>query len=69
MIFFPLQSPRCILKILDEECRFPQVGNTAPSISISTYYMIDESQFLCPPLKKEGHIALHMSVGQYVGIP
>ena len=26
-------------------------------------------QFLCPPLKKEGHIALHMSVGRYVGIP
>ena len=28
---------------------------------------------LCPPLKKEGHIALHMSVGmsvgRYVGIP
>ena len=22
-----------------------------------------------PPLKKEGHIALHMSVGRYVGIP
>ena len=23
--------------------------------------------FLCPPLKKEGHIALHMSVGMSVG--
>ena len=23
--------------------------------------------YLCPPLKKEGHIALHMSVGRYVG--
>ena len=22
---------------------------------------------VCPPLKKEGHIALHMSVGRYVG--
>ena len=22
-----------------------------------------------PPLKKEGHIALHLSVGRYVGIP
>ena len=25
------------------------------------------SSFLCPPLKKEGHIALHMSVGMSVG--
>ena len=29
--------------------------------------------YVCPPLKKEGHIALHMSVGRsvyrYVGIP
>ena len=29
--------------------------------------------YLCPPLKKEGHIALHMSVrpsvGRYVGLP
>ena len=24
-------------------------------------------EFLCPPLKKEGHIALHMSVGMSVG--
>ena len=24
-------------------------------------------QYLCPPLKKEGHIALHMSVGMSVG--
>ena len=23
--------------------------------------------YLCPPLKKEGHIALHLSVGRYVG--
>ena len=23
--------------------------------------------FLCPPLKKEGHIAFHMSVGMSVG--
>ena len=26
------------------------------------------TQFLCPPLKKEGHIALHMSVGMLVGM-
>ena len=24
--------------------------------------------YLCPPLKKEGHIALHMSVGRSVGM-
>ena len=25
------------------------------------------SRYLCPPSKKEGHIALHMSVGMSVG--
>ena len=27
------------------------------------------TDLLCSPSKKEGHIALHMSVGRYVGLP
>ena len=27
-----------------------------------------ENKFLCPPLKKEGHIALHLSVGMSVAL-
>ena len=26
-------------------------------------------EFLCPPSKKKGEIALHISVGQYFGFP
>ena len=29
--------------------------------------VIDRKLFLCPLLKKAGYIALHMSVGRYVG--
>ena len=37
------------------------------SLSVMSQFLSSDS--LCPPLKKEGHIALHMSVGRYVGIP
>ena len=30
--------------------------------------MFYKQLYLCPPLKKEGHIALHMSVGRSVGM-
>ena len=42
-------------------------------ILLGTCRSVVSSYLLCPPLKKEGHIALHMSVGmsvgRYVGIP
>ena len=35
--------------------------------SIQTHTKSLKHLYLCPPLKKEGHIALHMSVGRSVG--
>ena len=41
------------------------------NIHVHYYYIFlyrkHKISFLCPPLKKEGHIALHMTVGRYVG--
>ena len=42
-------------------------GNDLLELFDISLFIIFETTFLCPPSKKEGQMALHMSVGRYVG--
>lgn len=42
--FYFCQAPRCILKTLDEECRFPQVGI---SVTQNSHILVDISLASC----------------------
>ena len=52
----------CVTNLIHQDFDFFYVFN---GISLAQY--IEHIKVLCPPLKKEGHIALHMSVGMSVG--
>ena len=70
----------CIILIFDQKSQqtFNHSANISPCSSVVARSLSTQKApgsnltlvrilYLCPPLKKEGHIALHMSVGMSVG--
>ena len=58
-----------VVKLYDPHSNLEWGGGHQPNEKVGKYETHNFCIcFLCPPLKKAGHIALHMSVGMSVGM-